>query len=216
MDTRVETHLVPPPHLGLALTEAHRALAEFSSLYLTRRFLDRMPKGDGHGVVLLPGFLGDDGYNAPLRRYLGRLGGALRVIELTRCYRFPAAHVLARDDFSAERNQRTYGKCANPGGHGHNYGVEVTVRGPVDETSGEVMSRRRLDRLVEEHVLARFAHRMLNDDPLFAERVPTAENIAAAIHEQLEDAVAAAGSAHLVRVRVHETRKNSFVHGEME
>ena len=63
------------------------------------------------------------------------------MIELTRCYRFPAAHVLARDDWSDARNRRTYGKCANPGGHGHNYGVEVTVRGPVDAQSGEVMDR---------------------------------------------------------------------------
>jgi pimeloyl-ACP methyl ester carboxylesterase len=66
--------MVPPPHIGLAVTEAHRALAEFASLMYTRRFLERMPKGDGHAVVLLPGFLGDDGYNAPLRKYLRKLG----------------------------------------------------------------------------------------------------------------------------------------------
>ena len=69
------------------------------------------------------------------------------MIELTRCYRFPAAHVLARDDFSDAENQRRYGKCANPGGHGHNYGVEVTVRGPIDPGTGEVMGRRQLDEL---------------------------------------------------------------------
>ena len=136
------------------------------------------------------------------------------MIELTRCYAFPAAHVLARDDFSAAENQRIYGKCANPGGHGHNYGVEVTVRGPVDAESGEVMDRAALDALVGERVLARFANRLLNADPLFAERVPTAENIARAIHAQLEAPVADAGSARLSRVRVHETRKNSFVAGD--
>lgn len=74
MDVSTESHFIPPPHLGLALTEAHRAFAEFSSLLYTRRLLNRMQKGDGHGVVVLPGFLGDDGYNAPLRRYLGSLG----------------------------------------------------------------------------------------------------------------------------------------------
>ena len=112
------------------------------------------------------------------------------MIELTRCYRFPAAHVLARDDFSAERNRATYGKCANPGGHGHNYGLEVTVAGPVDERSGEVMSRERLDALVEERVLRRFGYRMLNDDELFHRRVPTAENLARVIYERLRDPVA--------------------------
>jgi pimeloyl-ACP methyl ester carboxylesterase len=74
MDASVESHFIPPPNLGLALTEAHRAFLELSGLLYTRRFLDRMPRGDGHGVVLLPGFLGDDGYNAPLRRYLNRMG----------------------------------------------------------------------------------------------------------------------------------------------
>ena len=138
------------------------------------------------------------------------------MIELTRCYRFPAAHVLARDDFSAERNREVYGKCANPGGHGHNYGIEVSVRGPVDAETGELISRRRLDALVDTHVLQRFAHRLLNDDELFAQRVPTAENIVRAIHEQLEAPIAAAGSARLARVRIHETRKNSFVTGDPE
>ncbi len=74
MDTSLEAHLIPPPHVGLAITEAHRALAEFAGLLYTRRFLERMPKGDGHGVVVIPGFLGDDGYNAPLRKHLGNLG----------------------------------------------------------------------------------------------------------------------------------------------
>jgi len=138
------------------------------------------------------------------------------VIHLTRCYRFPAAHILCHDSLSDEENFRVFGKCANPGGHGHNYGVEVTVAGPVDDATGEVMSRERLDSLVQDRVLTRFAHRMLNEDDLFAERVPTAENIARAIYERLEEPVASEGNARLLRIRVHETRKNAFVYGEME
>ena len=134
------------------------------------------------------------------------------MIELTRCYAFPAAHLLARDDWSTEQNKRVYGKCANPAGHGHNYSVEVTVTGPVDEASGEVMDRARLDALVDERVIQRFAHRMLNDDELFAERVPTAENIAIVVYERLEEPLASAGPARLARVRVLETRKNHFVY----
>lgn len=137
------------------------------------------------------------------------------MIELTRCYRFPAAHVLARDDWSEAHNLRTYGKCANPGGHGHNYGIEVTVRGEIDADTGEVMDRSALDAVVEARVLRRFAHRMLNADPLFADEVPTAENIARVIHAELDAPIAAAGRARLCRVRVHETRKNSFVAGDL-
>jgi 6-pyruvoyltetrahydropterin/6-carboxytetrahydropterin synthase len=137
------------------------------------------------------------------------------VIELTRRYRFAAAHVLAHPSLSREENEQIYGKCANPAGHGHDYGVEITVRGPVEPVSGQVMDRRDLDALVEAHVLARFDHRMLNDDPAFGERVPTAENIAAVIHDALAAPVASAGAARVVRVRLEETRKNSFIYGEL-
>ena len=137
------------------------------------------------------------------------------MIELTRRYRFPAAHILCHDSFTPEENRRVFGKCANPGGHGHNYGLEVTVAGPVDERTGELMSRERLDGVVEQRVLRRFDHRVLNDDELFRDRVPTAENLAVAIFEQLEAPIAQAGSARLRRVRVLETRRNAFIYGEM-
>ena len=74
MEATIESPLIPPPAMGLALTEAHRAALEFGGMMLTRSWLNRMPEGDGHGVMLMPGFLGDDGYNAPLMRYLNSLG----------------------------------------------------------------------------------------------------------------------------------------------
>jgi 6-pyruvoyltetrahydropterin/6-carboxytetrahydropterin synthase len=136
------------------------------------------------------------------------------VIALTRRYRFPAAHVLASPRFSDAENARVYRKCANPAGHGHDYALEISVSGPVDPRSGSVLARERLDAIVGSRVLSRFAHRMLNDDPLFRERVPTAENLCAVVHEQLAGAIAETG-ARLVRVRVEETRRNAFVLGEL-
>ena len=136
------------------------------------------------------------------------------MIELTRCYRFPAAHVLCNSSFTPEENRRVFGKCANPGGHGHDYGLEVSVSGPVDARSGLIVDRAALDAIVEERVLDRFGHRMLNEDPVFGERVPTAENIAAQIHRILAGPIAELGSVRLFRVRLHETRKNSFAYGE--
>lgn len=137
-------------------------------------------------------------------------------LTLTRCYRFPAAHVLARPDFSPEKNERVYGKCANPGGHGHDYGLEITVAGPVDPRTGRIVEPERLDRIVSERVLERFSHRLLNDDPLFREVVPTAENVARTIHDRVAEPLARESAARLVRVRVRETRRNSFVYGDLE
>ncbi|HKA16385.1 MAG TPA: 6-carboxytetrahydropterin synthase [Myxococcota bacterium] len=137
------------------------------------------------------------------------------MIALTRRYRFPAAHVLRSSALSDAENERVYGKCANPGGHGHDYGFEVTVAGEVDPGSGQVLERDRLDALVAARVLERFGHSLLNDDPAFTEHVPTAENIALIAFAELAPAIAAARpGARLIRVRLEETRKNSFETGE--
>jgi pimeloyl-ACP methyl ester carboxylesterase len=65
---------IPPPHALLSLTEAHRAVLEIISLNVSRRRLARIaPRGDGHPVMVLPGFMGDDGYNAAMRRFISSL-----------------------------------------------------------------------------------------------------------------------------------------------
>ena len=138
------------------------------------------------------------------------------MIAVTRRYRFPAAHVLRSDAFSDAENQRIYGKCANPAGHGHDYGLEVTVAGPIDARTGAVFPIERLDALVRERVLDRLSHRLLNDDAWFAVAVPTAENIAIAIERALREPVAAESTARVVRVRLLETRRNFFACGEAE
>jgi pimeloyl-ACP methyl ester carboxylesterase len=65
---------MPPPHILLALTEAQRAMSEIASLALCRRWLRKQPAGDGHAVMVIPGFLSNDRYNGPLCRYLQSLG----------------------------------------------------------------------------------------------------------------------------------------------
>jgi 6-pyruvoyltetrahydropterin/6-carboxytetrahydropterin synthase len=138
------------------------------------------------------------------------------VIALTQRYAFPAAHVLRHDAYSDAENEAVFGKCANPAGHGHNYGVEVTVTGPVDERSGRIIAPELLDRIFDSRIGQRFGRRMLNDDPAFEQRVPTAENIASVIHAELAPEIARASTAQLLRVRVVETRNNSCTTGASE
>ncbi len=136
-------------------------------------------------------------------------------MELTRRYAFGAAHVLRHPSLSDERNEAVYGRCANPNGHGHNYNVEVTVTGPVDERTGRIVPIELLDRIFDERIRARFSRRLLNDDPAFRDRVPTAENIALVIEESLATEVANRSSAELVRVKIIETRNNSCTSGAL-
>jgi 6-pyruvoyltetrahydropterin/6-carboxytetrahydropterin synthase len=138
----------------------------------------------------------------------------MRRVRLTRRFRFPAAHVLASRQLSAAENRRVFGKCANPNGHGHDYGVEVSVEGPVDPETGRVASPAVLESLFDEQIRERYSHRMLNELEPFAARVPTAENIALAIFDDLAPLVALHTSARLAGVRIVETPKNHFDVGE--
>jgi 6-pyruvoyltetrahydropterin/6-carboxytetrahydropterin synthase len=136
------------------------------------------------------------------------------VICVTRRYWFPAAHVLRSEVLSDEENALLYGKCANPHGHGHNYGLEVSVQGERDPRTGFVVPPEALDAMVRARVLDRFDHRLLNDDPLFRELVPTAENIALVVYRELAVPLAKAGRGRLVRVGVVETPRNRFDYEE--
>ena len=134
------------------------------------------------------------------------------MIRLTRRYHFSAAHVLARPDWDDDRNRSVYGKCANPGGHGHNYVLEVTVRGELDAESGRLVPLERLDAVVRRRVLDALDHRFLNREvPEFETLVPTAENIARYAFEQLKGELS---PAVLDRVRLVETRNNSVEYSE--
>ena len=122
---------------------------------------------------------------------------------------FAAAHRLARPELSQEENERIYGKCARPNGHGHNYLVDVTVRGSIDPRSGMVCDLSALQRLVDDLVVEPFDHTFLNKDvPFFAECVPTAENIALHIADRLSSPIKAIG-ASLHKVRLQESPNNA-------
>jgi 6-pyruvoyltetrahydropterin/6-carboxytetrahydropterin synthase len=85
------------------------------------------------------------------------------IVELTRAYRFSAAHRMHNPRFSAEENARLYGRCNHPSGHGHTYRLRVTLRGPVDPATGRLAEDEALDRLVEERVVARLDQRNLDE-----------------------------------------------------
>ena len=113
---------------------------------------------------------------------------------LTRRYMISASHRLHSDEMSEAENQATYGKCNNPYGHGHNYNIEITVSGPVDEQTGMVWNLVDLDGFVGREILERFDHQNLNLLPEFAEAVPTTENLCIAIYEIMKRALSGGAS----------------------
>lgn len=132
---------------------------------------------------------------------------------------FSAAHRLARPDLSYEENCQIYGKCARPHGHGHNYHLEVTVKGEIDPRTGMIVDLVALEKAIDDHVTEPFDHTFLNKDiPYFAEVVPTAENIAVHIRDLLQQPIRELG-AKLHRVKLIESPNNScevFCQDEVE
>tara|TARA_B000000441_G_C21707453_1_gene330156 strand:+ start:33 stop:953 length:921 start_codon:yes stop_codon:yes gene_type:complete len=136
------------------------------------------------------------------------LGDAMDAYLTIRTH-FAAAHRLARAELSKEENERIYGKCARPHGHGHNYLLDVTVRGEVNPRTGMVCDLVALQNLVNDLVVEPFDHTFLNKDvPHFASCVPTAENIALHISDCLATPIREIG-AHLHKVRLQESPNNA-------
>lgn len=128
---------------------------------------------------------------------------------LTIATHFSAAHRLALPHLSFEENSEIYGKCARPNGHGHNYHLEVTVKGEIDPRTGMIADLGALQKVVEDYVVEPFDHTFLNKDiAYFANVVPTAENIAVHIRDLLQQPVANLG-AHLHKVKLVESPNNS-------
>lgn len=128
---------------------------------------------------------------------------------LTVSTHFSAAHRLASPRLSYEENCEIYGKCARPHGHGHNYHLEVTVKGQIDPRTGMLVDLAALQAAIDEHVVEPFDHTFLNKDiPYFAEVVPTAENIAVHIRDLLQGPIADLG-ASLHKVKLIESPNNS-------
>ncbi len=133
------------------------------------------------------------------------------MISITRRYPFSASHRLHIPALSEEQNMELFGKCANPYGHGHNFAVEVTVRGELNPRTGRVIDLTAMDHLVDASLIQPMNRRDLNRDiPEFSgELVPTTENLISVMLARLQS-VWPENFPQLQRVRIYETRKNTF------
>jgi len=126
---------------------------------------------------------------------------------LNRRYRFSASHRLHNQQMDAQENRVVYGKCNNPHGHGHNYVLEVTVSGSVDPETGMVCNLADLDGFVQSEIIERYDQTNLNVLPEFSATVPTTEKLCQHVFEIMQRGFR---HAHLERVRLEETLRNSF------
>jgi len=129
-------------------------------------------------------------------------------VYITRRETFAAAHRLFKPELSDEDNLKMFGKCSNPNWHGHNYTLEVTVKGEVNPETGFVIDIKKLKEIMQENVISKVDHKNLNIDTEFMNGIiPTSENITIAIWNQLTDKIP---GGILYAVKLYETENNYF------
>jgi 6-pyruvoyltetrahydropterin/6-carboxytetrahydropterin synthase len=134
----------------------------------------------------------------------------LKPIYITRRERFNAAHKLYREDWSDEKNDAVFGKCANKNWHGHNFNMFVTVRGIPSEETGFVIDLKDLSQILKDYVVEALDHKNLNlDVPFMKGLLASTENLAIKIWEEIEEPIRQAGG-ELVKIKLEET-ENNFV-----
>ncbi len=130
------------------------------------------------------------------------------MLTITRTVHFCAAHRLFNPSWPDERNRKVYGRCSNPGGHGHNYTLAVSVTGRLDDETGMVVNVTELGEVLRREVVERLDHRNLNTDvPFLKNVVPTMENIVAKLAARLESPLGGLG-VRLVKLELSESDKN--------
>ena len=131
-------------------------------------------------------------------------------VYVTRRAQFSASHRLYNPEFTDQQNWEVYGHCNNPHGHGHNYQLEVTLRGDPDPQTGMIVDLKWLKEVVHEKIITLMDHKHLNFDVPFMQGViPTVENLVKAIWDVLE---AELPDGMLFAVKLHETENNWAVY----
>ncbi|CAH1796418.1 unnamed protein product [Owenia fusiformis] len=132
------------------------------------------------------------------------------VVYISRSETFSACHRLHSPLLSDEENRNIFGKCNNVNGHGHNYKVEVILKGKVDPVTGMVLNLVDLKQYINKGVMDVLDHKNIDKDvPYFKSRVSTAENIAVFIWSQLKKLLP---EGLLYEVKLYETEKNGYLH----
>jgi 6-pyruvoyltetrahydropterin/6-carboxytetrahydropterin synthase len=128
------------------------------------------------------------------------------MVYLTRRMSFSASHRLWSNQLTEAENYAIYEKCANPNGHGHNYVLEVTIRGIPDPRTGMVLNLTDLKHTMNEQVVKFVDHKHLNYDvPWLEGSIPTTEVLVVKFWERLAEALP---TGMLYEVKLHETENN--------
>ena len=134
------------------------------------------------------------------------------MLYITRKVTFSAAHRLHNPELSDDENKNIYGECNNPNGHGHNYTLEVTVKGKIPKKTGMIIDLKDLKKIITENIIEKVDHKFLNYDvPFMQNIIPTAENLVVEFWKILEG-VLLENNAELYELKLYETDNNIVIY----
>lgn len=134
----------------------------------------------------------------------------MKEVIITRRERFSAAHKLWVKDWSEQENLNTFGGCANPNWHGHNYEIFVSVKGTINPKTGFVENLKYISKILKEKVIQKLDHKNLNLDVDFLkDKMTTTEVLVVAIWEEIEQEINQL-NCRLHCIKIKET-ENNFV-----
>ena len=120
--------------------------------------------------------------------------------QITKQYKFCAAHRYWNEEWSAEKNDEVFGEDVKI--HGHNYWLSITVKGAINEKSGFIIDIKKLNDVVNEHIINVFDHSQIEKDiPWFKDKQPSTENMVLYIWNELFERIPSGASLHCVKLR---------------
>jgi 6-pyruvoyltetrahydropterin/6-carboxytetrahydropterin synthase len=119
---------------------------------------------------------------------------------------FGAAHRLHVAQFSDAKNAELFGKCNNPGGHGHYYTTEPTIAAEYDERSGAAFDYAQMRSAIAVSIAPWRDKHLDREAEEFRKQSSTGENIVRALFDKIDNRM----SNQLVRLRLWETPNNRF------
>lgn len=123
------------------------------------------------------------------------------MVYLTRIEHFNAAHKLFNPNWSEEKNEQVFGKCANKNWHGHNYELYITVKGTPDPETGFVYDVKKLSEIIKEQIIEKLDHRNLNEDVSFMlGKLCSTENLAIGIWNELTPHLPSGVDLHCIKL----------------
>jgi 6-pyruvoyltetrahydropterin/6-carboxytetrahydropterin synthase len=123
------------------------------------------------------------------------------MVFLTRVEHFNAAHKLYNPNWSEEKNDEVFGRCANRNWHGHNFELLVTVKGEPDPETGFIVDAKLLSRIIKDNIIEKLDHRNLNLDVDFMRgKMCSIEQLVIGIWNELQPLMPASVQLHCIRL----------------